>query len=310
MRAAALGMLVLMLARIDAIGQTCQRTLTVNIFSSGAEPEVADFEATVGRQTLTVTKVEPVRSSRLLLLMDASHYDIRRDRDLKRLVRRLEAIDSIPQNVALAYGIVYADRAVFSDGFTSDPQEVRKSLDTLIAQAGGSAPRKMGDAYKTANDVVDLFTPPRPGDAVVWIAGDPWLAGFLLKSSPVQTSDPLVERYLERGLRFFVMGGPWHPSPSTGTDWADKNVMQFAEATGGFWSQVQSTDGYWRTVTETAYQVTVSIPPGIQKRQWSWKLRLRGSPKKFGLLSYPDLLLCDSGHDGRSASAVRPRFGP
>src|SRR5215471_17568701 len=125
--------LFLVTAAVNGIAQTCERTLTVG-GNSGLPQDLdaADFEASLYHRTLTITKVEPIRQTRLLILVRA--IDKLLQKKSKQLVEQLEAVNAIPEGVTLAYGI-YAEKIIFSSRFTSEPEELRTGLEGLVKKA-------------------------------------------------------------------------------------------------------------------------------------------------------------------------------
>src|SRR6267142_2486076 len=125
-----LPLFAMILAALGADGQTCERTIPVGLAVPGTNG--ADFEATLNRRLLTVVKVEPFHHSRILVLIQADFSHLKaHDKDFRRVVDWLAAIDRIPENAALAYGL-YSEKIAFSNRFTSDPQELRSDLNELV----------------------------------------------------------------------------------------------------------------------------------------------------------------------------------
>jgi hypothetical protein len=289
-------LLTMALTVTGALGQACERTFTVGAAFAPAAVSLqpGDIDATLGKQTLTVTKVEPIRSSRVLILIAEDFSRLSKDKNLKQLTTRLAVIDAIPANIRVAYAATSSGETAFSDGFTSDPQELRSGLQKLISGAATRIPARPG-----MDEVLNFFGQPQPGDSVVLIGEG---GGY-----PAD-----VQHFLEEGTRLFILGG---------NHWD----MQQAEATGGNYggldisrkkkqAEWQVEWNFWLSTTGTGYAVTVAIPPGVRVEDFSWRVRLSQSglsrlgPKKAHSFDYPDLLLCDSTAKTRIATAVRPRY--
>ncbi len=294
--------LTMALVGTGALGQACERTLTIT--GGGTGLGAGDFEATLGKQILTITKVEPIRSSRILVLVAANSFRLGRQADFERLIDRLGSIDAIPANVSLAYGL-YAEKMVLSGRFTSDPKELRASLDELVRQAKTGALGKSTRANSLMGQAFEFFQQPRPGDAVILISYSNGSGG---------QGAWLKLRFLESGLRLFVLL-IYNP------DLELYNIpgSYLAEGTGG-WMMFLGRTGttkkeeeaswlgqrnFWLHSIPTGYLVTVAIPDGTRAKEFSWRVKT-----KWGVLPYPDLLLCDNTtkDKDRVATAVQPRY--
>jgi hypothetical protein len=306
--------LAIKLTMLDALAQGCERTLSVGfIVPSSSALEPADFEAVLGKQALTVIRVEPIRSSRILILIASKLSKLSKDKSLKRLTNRLLAIDRIPPNVAIAYAVEDERKIAFSGGFTSDPQELRNNLQKLVS--GFPTESHIRSA---ASETLNFFGQPQAGDSVLAI---------LPGSASVWVTE---EDFLEKGIRLFVL--PLDSDSRTERFGGDEFGQ--AEATGGHWIFLASSSTFkkeenanWLAAQDflmngisRGYMVTVSIPPGIRVKPFSWVLKahsaaahpfslnaLFGIPSPDPLHDYPDLLLCDNRAKNRVASAVRPR---
>ncbi len=298
----------MLFATLGALGQTCERTVLVGPASPGIG--VADFEATLNRQALTVAHVEPLRSTRVLVFIQADYLHLTTHQDdFNRLIEWLAAIDSIPGNESLAYGL-YAEKTIFSSRFSSDPQELRSSLDELIRKARSGALGRRDNGHYLLRQALEFFQQPQPGDSVLLI-GDS--EGEFHAVEPRGRIDTVTEgAFLKSGVRLFVLN-PYY------RNWgADIPFLYTAEGTGGHVSDLSSStsskrdeDANWRSQRASllngiskGYLVTLAVPAGIRGKDWTLKLRdsarsRLGIPLKAKLrFDYPDLLLCGASANG------------
>lgn len=255
-------------------------------------------------------------------------------------VSRLSAIDSIPENVSVAYG-VYAEKVAFSDRFTSDPQELRNSLGTLVTKAqsgelGKNAP--YGSAYDICmgNQVLNFQGSSQPGDVLVEFG-----YGLLTFCDPGKHKDnspgygprsysellwgtgtrSWTQHVLQNGLREFHVNNYC-------SDWAGHCAAGAAfNNFGAFTSFLSSTqtgkkdeDGNWRAIRNffldsatKGYLVTVEVPTDNGDRSETWYLTLGtdarnrlGVPQTVkALMAYPDLLLCSTYNKGMNKGLLK-----
>jgi hypothetical protein len=318
---------------VSALGQSCERTVPVSSPIPGYNIHgltVTDFQATLNDQNIHVVKAEPIRQSRLLILLLADYTSrLTNKKDFERAVTGLSAIQAIPKNVSIAYG-VYAKKIAFSDRFTSDPQELRQSLAALVSQAESDAlGREVPDYDCLLNPVLDFLGTPQPGDALVRIVGN----GRLLFYGPVNLNitDSLAEHGLG-GLTYCAAGRKKDDrfnSQFVRKYFAENALREFQlhfsnkEATyrSGFrpalsmrWEKIESI---LLNDAVDEYLVTVAVPDIAVDKNARWQLRRSnevktppGQPAAMVIFAYPDLLLCNPAKDGslRYASAGKPPF--
>ena len=291
------------------LAQTCERTFTVSGSFVPSVIQAGDIEATLGKQTLTITRVEPIRSSRILIFIVADFSRLRKDKSLERLSNRLAAIDATPANVAMAYGIRWNGKVAFSGPFTSDPQELRSGWQKLVS---GSVKRSSGPAGMRV--AVEFFGPPQPGDTVVALV-PVWSNVYAWR-----------EFFLEKSIRLFFLSFNFKPgdfplqdftAPAYFTD----GPMKIAAALGGHYSSLdrsseqreqqswQNELNFWMHGIPRGYMVTVAIPDGARFEPSGWNVSVR---KSVLGIEYPDLLRCDNKAKkndrpgNRIATAARP----
>lgn len=318
---------------ISAFGQSCERTIPVTIgFPGTSLPglEAKDFDATLNREPIQVVKVEPIRQSRVLILIAADYLSRKRDKkDFQKNMARLSSIDPIPENVSIAYG-VYAKQIAFSDHFTSDARELRASLDSLVNKAESGALGKEWDYNNCLlGPALDFLGAPHPGDTLVQMGG--WVSYCSPGHEKYRNDDRRINhlaetRYLlENGIRLFAVYSycsDWGPPPDIcGGAGLQRNSF------GGYYAYLsssraskkdeennwQSVKGYFLTRGEL---VTVAVPEKARDKEvWHLSLdanyltRLGSSPADKGMLMlmvYSNLLLCTSDKNGNPNIAISP----
>lgn len=312
---------------VSAFGQSCERTIPVELDRAGLEAK--DFAATLNRQNLKIVKVEPIQKSRVLILLpvDRSFGDDRKD--FKLILARLSAIDSIPENVSVAYG-VYAEKTAFSDRFTSNPQELRNSLAALLTKAhsgelGKNGPYSSPYDICMGNQVLNFQGSSQPGDVLVEFG-----QGMLTFCDPGKHKDnspgygprsysellwgtgtrSWTEHVLENGLREFHVNNycqDWAGDCAAGA--AFNNFGAFTSFLSSTHTSKKDEEDNWRAIRNffldsatKGYLVTVEVPPDNGDRSETWYLTLGtdarnrlGVPQTAKtLMAYPDLLLCST----------------
>jgi hypothetical protein len=288
---------------VGVLGQTCERTLTVSFLGPEMALTPQDFEATLDRKILQVTKVEPLRSSRILILLAAGDSSRLRDRkDFEKVVTQLSEITDIPENTSLAYGL-HAKRISFSKRFTSDAEELRNSLEELVRQAqSGALGRGLApDQDCLLGPALDFFGQSQPGDSIVEIGGGVTFCGPDPNNWAYNGAEG-QRRLLSNGIRRFGVAPNCRECPTgytltfNGTG-GRTGILGDKEHEAATW---QLEKDFWLHGISRGYLVTVAVPTDAKPDRESWHLTLGASgrnrlgiPAKAPLLiSYPDLLLC------------------
>jgi hypothetical protein len=297
MRLVALFMVFVVAA--GSFGQSCERTLPVAVGLPGSAPqrfEAKDFAAAVNRQDIPVTKVEPIRQIRLLILLPADYLArIKEKKDFQYQIARLSEIDGIPENVSIAYG-VYAEKIAFSEHFTSDAQELRSSLRTLVSKAESGALGRESPLFDCLmNPVFDFLGTPQPGDTLVRFGSGPTFCAPGHKKDDWDFNLGIVARYFsENSLQEFSLhsyGEKWSYS------WGAARVVK---------STWQEVEDFLLTGITKGYMVTVAVPESLKNGKGTWTMTLSADarahfgfpPKGKILMAFPNLLLCGTDKNG------------
>jgi hypothetical protein len=306
-----------------AFGQSCERTLTLNMgIPSGSAPAfgVQDYEATIRHEPISVIRVEPFKRARILILLPADYNHITKDKgDFERLIGWLSGITALPRNISVAYGM-YAEKMIFSDHFTSDPQELRSSLEGLAKNAKTGSLGVSDTNYDRLAQAVEYFGRPEPGNSVILLND-----GMGAYQQPAITGGEVEVRFLQAGIRLFVL------IPSTGlTPHTDPFFLNIAEGTGGYMTTLSNFHpagkkdevqtfyaemGNLLNMSSMGYLLTVAVPQNAKQDAGSWSLTLSAaarshlgiSPKMKIMFFYPNLLLCGTSKNGAPMMAGADR---
>lgn len=323
---------------VGAFGQSCERTIPVALDQPGLEAK--DFAATLNKQNLKIVKVEPIQKSRVLILLPVDYLSrVTRNKDYQSIMTRLSEINSIPGNVSVAYG-VYDDKMAFSDHFTSDPQELRQSLDSLItrAESGELSENIHGNAPHDrclGNQVLNFQGNSQPGDVLVEFGfgflsfcdhgkhKDNSPTNYMLSPQAWEVGSQLwFHHVLESGLREFHINVYCEDNGVT-CDGAGNAFNSFGTFTTFLRSSRTSkkdVEDNWHAIKNffldsatKGYLVTVEVPPSNNDKDETWYLTLGADARnRLGLrqnaqtlIAYPDLLLCSAYKKGTDKGLLK-----
>ncbi len=164
----------------SAAGQDCTQTVPVRVVdrNTGApiEPLTADMvTARMGQTSLPISAQARLRAGRIVVLIDesgsmnhiesspSSSYQKYALGTVKQTLSNL--MTALPPGVSVEYG-QFSDRSALGSTFVSAPEEVRKSIDEVIARFGksGYGPTAMRDAL---HEALMHFGTAQPGDTVL-----------------------------------------------------------------------------------------------------------------------------------------------
>lgn len=283
-----------------AYTQACERTFTLSGHYVPEGLEADDIVAQVKDHRLSVTRLEPIRSSRILIFIEAEYRKPAKDRLLRKLTADLAVLDAIPANVKLAYAVKYEKTIAFSGPFTSDPQALQNGLQKLILDAA------VRQKAKGMDEALDWFGEPQLGDAVIQVSF----------GSPAE--HPNVERFLQNGFRLFNFTFDYYRSHDCldfactttipplsddlgGNHWRNPDEEKISDQAS--WEQARL---HWFEEIPRGYLVTVDVPDESRSQENEWIVRVRKSAQdRLGttvlsngtdctqsLAEYPALMLC------------------
>jgi hypothetical protein len=289
-----------------AAGQDCMTYVVVNAFNPKLSIDILtltaeDLEARMDKTPLDIVSSEQKYTSRLLVLVEAD--GISNNADVA------EAVDTVtrmskqaPEGQPVAYG-VFADRAVFTKGFLTNPEERATAISAVWEEAGSLGKRvAMFDALHQA---LQLFGPHQPGDALL-------LVGFPYDDKSHHSEGDIEKEFLKTGTRFMAMLR--EPMSRVSRDFqfnshtAEKRMFdQLPLETGGAHT---SFDAHFFGWGWRGYMLGIKVPDGQRKSKLAkWNLQFKGTASsifKKSHLYFPEHLPPCSAPLGEEHGALQP----
>jgi hypothetical protein len=246
-----------------------------------------DFEAKLDHTSVPIVSVTQRFNGRLLLLLEIS--GTAEDPTLADRANQLANLAAqAPTGRSVAFG-VFAERAIFMKGFSSDPQERRSSINEIMAQSKSLG--KQTAVYDALHDALTLFGPHQPGDTILLISD-----GFDNHSK--RNGGDMEKEFLARGTRLLVMMRPrasmvpepgqqfrWKPDAEMGvrTSAGRSDLARLSGRTGGAYT---GFNPHFFEFAWAGYMVGITAPANLEKPK-EWNLRLHGAAAK----AHPDALI-------------------
>ena len=283
-----LGLLLLLVS--FGLAQDCDRTVAITLFNDKQLPLTLPAErlqARIKGHTVVVSRFEKIAAMRILLLVDVSG-SMREVKFLPNVLKTL--LEEIPSRSSLAFGF-FSDDVRLSNGFTSNPEEIRKALIQLH-----SRPIKGKTAlFDALDEGLKLFKQPMPGDSIFLVSDG--------GENRSRVSEKQLEtRVRESGIRLFAIVAI-HKTPSPEEEIGLPLLPELAADTGGGALNLRDDDSsssatrlirtLWLEAVAGGYLLTIRLPSNL-KKPTRWKLHLDTSgDKQFkGLsVSYPEELM-------------------
>ena len=271
-----------------ARAQQCTTSVLVNAFDARTKASLpglraSDFAASIGRDAITIASARPVFRNRVLVLLDLSRYknDSSRNALLQNTVDYLE---EAPTGMPVMFG-AFADRAVFTADFTSDPESMASAVKLTVPRADSLGGKS--NLSKALHEGLKKFGQHRPGDTILLISnGD----GRLGKS--------LARDFARSGTRLQLLMNAPAPSASfslslfaafAAADHISPNLIKLANSTGGVLMGFMNSE--WYDAATSGYLLEVRESQG--KKPKSWRLQVRNYDEELGVesvLFYPQQL--------------------
>jgi hypothetical protein len=286
-----LGSLLVLLSS-PAMAQQCTTSVLVNAFDAKTKASLhglraSDFAASVGRDTLTVDSVHPVFRNRVLVLLDLSDRNEGASRAAV-LQNTADYINEAPTGMPVAFG-AFAENAVFSNGFSSDPESLASAVQRTMDRAGSF--RGKSNLANALGEALTMFGRPRPGDTILLISnGDG-------RISRIQWN-LLARKFYHHDIRLqLLMNAPI----TSGTDAAsmlsafsiadhiNPSLIRLANRTGGVLMGFMNSE--WYNAAASGYLLEVREPHAAKSK--TWRLRVPNYDQEFGVQSvlfYPQQL--------------------
>jgi len=226
-----------------------------------------DFRVTFGSKPVEVISATRPFNNRLLILveMDGALQNEKLSENVE-MVKRFAR--EAPEGKPIAFGI-YADRAVFTKGFLTDPQERSAAINDVVEEASSLGKRvALMDSLQQA---LKLFRHHQAGDTVLLIA-DPF--DDLSKTS----IDEIEKKFISTGTRLSVMLRQQMSRVSRNFMWTNhegekKLLEKLSEKTGGAYT---SFGAHLFRFPWKGYMLGLKLPEGSNRLE-KWNIKLRES---------------------------------
>jgi len=265
--------------------QQCTTSVLVNAFDARTKTTLhglraSDFAASIGREATTVDSVRPVFRNRVLVLLDVSRYknDSSRNALLQSTVDDLE---ESPAGMPVMFG-AFAERAVFTANFSSDPESLAASVKLTVPRASSLGGKS--NLTNALHQALKKFGQHRPGDTILLVSnGD----GRLGRS--------LARDFARSGARLQLLMNA--PDTSDGhsfslfaafaaADQINPNLIKLANSTGGVLMGFMNSE--WYDAAASGY--LLEVRESQSRKPQSWRLQVRNYDDEFGVesvLFYP-----------------------
>ena len=251
---------------------------------SGLKAE--DFEASLDNSLLPVVKVSESSHARTLVLAEATNKGVDQ---LTAAILNNAIGASTEQPIAMG---VFAERAVFTREFSTNPEERKAGADQLIAQLPSVG--KKAALYDALHQALQVFGKHQTGDTIIVLSSEP-------DNGSHHKRDEVEEEFVHSGTRLFAfdmyastlpiifIGGPIRTHGA--------GLTNFAAMTGGAYSGNDLFRNFKHPVdlaqlAATGYLLEINLPSNMDK-PGKWKLRLSGAQAKaykHAVILYPTRL--------------------
>ena len=281
--------LTLLLASSFAAAQECTTYVVVPVVDHTTGEEIknlklGDFTAKSGHTSLPIVSAEHKFSNRLLVLLetDGIESNDKLDTEIKRMTQLAR---QAPDGKPVAFGI-YADRAVFSKGFSSDEKQRTAEINGVMEENGNLSGKHVV-LFDALLEALARFGPHQAGDTIL-LVGDPF------DDNSRHSADDVEKEFLTSGIRLVIMLRQPLSRVSRDFMWSthDREKQMFdllTTKTGGSYTVYEAHlfDFPWR-----GYMLGVELPNGRRVPR-KWKLQLNGSAgvaSRHPKLYYPERL--------------------
>jgi hypothetical protein len=271
-----------------SVAQRCTTSVLVNAFDATTRESLhgmraSDFTASVGpRGELNVESVHPVFRNRVLVLLDLGEQNgsssAQQAARTAMLQNAIDDLNEAPQGMPVAFG-AFAEHAVFTHGFSSDPESLSSSLPSVAQRATGLT----GNSNLSAGllQALAMFGQHRPGDTILLISNGDGARKIKWNA--------LAREFARRETRIqLLMNTPASPvsdsasifSGFTAADHMNPRLVKLANDTGGVLMGFMNSE--WYNVAATGYLLEISETQNSKQR--TWHLRVSNYGDEFGVL--------------------------
>jgi hypothetical protein len=252
--------------------QDCTRTVLVSFYDQPTKNEIQtlkteDFELKIDGKKLPVVSSTRDFNNRVLILLETNGTSSsgKVDDIVDMVTRQARGVD---KGKPVAFGI-YSDKAVFTDGFISNPKRRETAIAGIMDEAGNLGKRVA--LWNALHEAIKVFGPHQPGDTIL-LVGEPY------DDKSNRSAEAVEKELLDSGTRLFLM----RRIRESRVDQADFGwrshdfekmiIDRMTHETGGLWSEYVPTliDFAW-----AGYMLDIKLPPGIDKPH-KWKVEFHG----------------------------------
>ncbi len=281
-----LGPLLLLLCSF-ACGQTCTSYVVVAAIDHTTGEEIsnlkpADLFASSGSTPVPIVSLQSQFNNRVLVLLEADGAaDNDKIADITDTITDLAR--KAPEGKPLEFGI-YADRAIFSQSFNSDPKQRTTEINDVI-ETGGSLGKHVA-LFDALHESLSRFGAHQPGDTILLVA-DPFDDHSRHSQSSVE------KELLASGTRLAVMLR--QPLSRVGRDFmwsthrSEKTFFEDLTArTGGMYVEYRP---YLFRFPWKGYMAGVTLPEDARSHKWKLRFsRQAAGENSKTTLCYPQQL--------------------
>jgi len=255
-----------------AATQSCTNTVLVSFYDQKTTDEIEtlkldDIEVRAAGTTLPVVKFDRDFNNRVLILLETD--------GVSKSNKLEDTVDTVTQQARtagegkpVAFGI-YAQKAVFSKGFESDPDKRRAAVGEVMEEAGSLGQRVA--LWDALHDALALFGKHQPGDTIL-LVGEPY------DDASHHSAHDVEREFISTGTRLFIMRRVRGSRVDRDFMWSNHEqekatLDRLSQETGGLLSE------YVASLIRFAwagYLMEIKMPEGMNKPH-KWKVQFRGS---------------------------------
>jgi len=275
--------------------QRCTTSVLINAFDARTRESLhglraSDFAASVGRRgELQIESVRPVFRNRVLVLLDLGGLigssSAQQTARTAMLQNAIDYLNEAPQEMPVAFG-AFAERAVFTSGFSSGPESLSSSMQLMAQRASGLTGNS--DLTTALLQALAMFGQHRPGDTILLISNGNGTARKIKWNA-------LAREFARHETRIQLLMNTPAASVSdsasifsafTSVDLMDPSLLKLANGTGGVLMGFMNSE--WYNVAASGY--LLDIRESQRTKSKSWHLQVRNYGDEFGVtpvLFYP-----------------------
>jgi len=284
------------------LAQNCTTYAVVDPFNGKTyrgidDLKAANFEARAGGHTLPIVSATQNLNNRVLVLLQLSNSAEKQE--MQNEARKIgDLVRYAPAGRAIAFG-VFAEKAVISSDFSTDPQKRAAAIDDVVARAAQLA-GKTSALYDSLHEGIVAFGPHQPGDTILLMSD-----GKDITSK--RNLGDLEKEFLANGVRLLVVieaiptMGPKTTMAGTRFALPTPELKSLSSRTGGAYRYFET--GAMLDFAWAGYMLGLQIPAAWDKPK-DWQLQVKDSNGKIdkAALVYAPAKLASCGNTTSTAA--------